>query len=462
MSVGRAPVERDNPFLTRPVGRVFLSNALPMAIVMSMGGLLNLVDGIFVGRFVGVDGLAAVSAAFPVVMLLNALSVLVGGGMSSLFARHMGAGDQDEAGAIFASAHGLALLASAGLILAALLLGPWVVSALAAGDPVVARHTQSYLLIMVLGAPLQLVLGLHSDALRNEGRAGRIALLSVLVNLLNIAANYIAIVVMDLGVAGSALGTVAAQALGLGLVLGLRGRDPAALPLEVLRRNPWRGGWQSILALGMPLSLSFIGISLVASTVLLALAGSEDDYAIHAAAYGAVLRLLGLAYLPQMAIALATQSITGNNVGAGRMDRARAALRLALGCAFLLCIGVTCLGFFAGSALGALFSEDPRVIGATAAILRPVTALYAFTGPILVLAMHYQAMGSPGRAAALTLLKPWVLVPALVLSFSLAFGTENLWLAFPTADVVMLGVVLLILSRRPPVPAAPLSKAAAK
>lgn len=85
MSVRRtinAPLaEGVNPFLTQPIGRVFLSNAVPMAVVMSTGGLLNVVDGIFVGRFVGADALAAISLAFPVVMVLTALTTLVGGGM---------------------------------------------------------------------------------------------------------------------------------------------------------------------------------------------------------------------------------------------------------------------------------------------------------------------------------------------------------------------------------------------
>lgn len=63
MSVRHA-VPQDNPFLTAPIGRLFLSNALPMAVVMSMGGILNVVDGVFVGRFIGAEALAAVSLAF--------------------------------------------------------------------------------------------------------------------------------------------------------------------------------------------------------------------------------------------------------------------------------------------------------------------------------------------------------------------------------------------------------------
>ena len=114
MSMGHA-AQQTNPFLTAPVGRLFLSNAVPMAVVMSMGGILAVVDGIFVGHFIGSDALAAVSLAFPVVMVLPALTTLAGGGMSSLMARHLGAGERATAGRVFAGAHGLVLAISVAL-----------------------------------------------------------------------------------------------------------------------------------------------------------------------------------------------------------------------------------------------------------------------------------------------------------------------------------------------------------
>jgi len=447
MSVGPAPYTIENRFLTRPVGRLFLSNAFPMAVVMSTGGLLNVIDGIFVGRFVGAQALAAVSLAFPVVMLLTALTTLGGSGMSSLFARHLGAGARREAGAAFAGAHGLALAISAVLVAGALTLGPAVLSALAAGNTAVAGPARGYLLILILGAPVQFALGLHADALRNEGRAGHIAVLSVLVNLLNIGANYVAIVLLGLGVAGSAIGTVGAQALGLALLLAVRARDRDLLPLRVLLHSSWLSGWWRILSLGLHLSLNFIGMALVASTVLLVIGTTATDHATFIAAYGVVTRVLGLAFLPQMAIALTTQSITGNNAGAGRMDRARAALRLALCSAGLWCLGVALAGAFAARPLGALFSNDQQVIAAVAMILRPMTALHVVTGPILVLAMHFQAMGHPLRTAALTLIKPWLLTPALLVALNAVSGINGLWFAFPIADAALLVLALTLVFR---------------
>ena len=343
-----------------------------------------------------------------------------------------------------AAAHGLALLISVGLVLPGLGLGASLVDIMAAGDSVVAGLARDYMLVMLLGTPVQLALGLHADALRNEGSAGLIAILSVLVNLFNIGLNWLAIVVLNLGIAGSALGTLAAQAIGLALLIAMRRRRPELLSLSVLRLQGWYGGWRAIVVLGLPLCLSFTGVALVAGTVLLALqmhAGAAFETVI--AAHGVVTRLMGLAFLPQLAIALATQSITGNNVGAGRQDRARAALRLAMATAFFWSLSVVVISMVGGVFICGLFTDDPAVARTGGEILRPMMALYAASGPILVLAMHFQAMGQPGRTAMLTLVKPWILTPALVLILSGALGLQGIWLAFPVADALMLLIVAL-------------------
>ncbi|PIE12168.1 MAG: MATE family efflux transporter [Rhodobacterales bacterium] len=415
-----------------------------MAVVMSTGGLLNVVDGIFVGRFVGADALAAISLAFPIVMVLTALTTLVGGGMASLFTRHLGATNREAAGAVFAGAHGLVLAVSACLAVGAYAFGDMALAWLSTGNRDVAGLARDYLAILLLGAPIQFALGLHGDALRSEGKAGVIALLSVLVNFFNIAANYVAIVVFDLGIAGSAIGTVAAQALGFGLALMVRGRSPSLLPLRLILSTSWLRHWRQILGLGLPLCLSFVGMALVSTIVLRAIGTQSADPATDVAGYGVVTRILGFAFLPQLAFALTVQTITGTNVGAGLPDRALAALKLGMGCAFLWCLGVTLAGVVAGEAIGALFSDDLAVAQATGRIMTIITLLYAANGPILVLAMHFQAMGHPVRTAVLTLAKPWLLTPALIAALSARFGADGIWAAFPCADAVLLALALTI------------------
>lgn len=436
-------VRQDNPFLHRPIGRLLLVNALPMAVVLSMGGVLNLVDGVLVGRLIGPQALAAVSLAFPVFMLISALSTLVGSGMSSLLSRALGAGDLIAAADVFAGAHGLALVLSIGLIALTFATGPALLQTMAAGNPEVAALAGDYLFVLLLGLPVQMLLAVHADALRSEGQAAAIAMLSILVNLANIGANWLGIAVLGLGIAGSALGTVAAQLLGLILLVGLRGAGRARLPLSVLGRASWFAGWRHIVILGLPVSLSLLGIAFGATVVMLALrAQAGTGYDIWIAAYGAVTRILGFAFLPQMAIALASQSISGNNAGAGLQARAEAGLRMAMAAALIWCLGVTGLGLGFGQELGAWFSTDPEIAQTTARILVPMLLLYAVSGPVLVLGLHLQAMGRAGPPAVLMLVKPWVLTPLLVTILSGAFGLSGIWLAFPIGDAIIAIVAL--------------------
>ena len=194
----------ENRFLTATPERLFIANALPMMLIMVMSGLLTVVDAAFLGRFVGAEALAAVCVVFPIIMITIALSSLVDGGMSSLIARHLGTGNHNDAASDFAQAHGLAMFLSLLLIVAFSVNGDVVIDELSDGQSDIARMAYTYLEIMILATPKQLLLSVHAGAWRNEGHASLIALISVGVTFANIALNYLLIVRLNMGVAGSA------------------------------------------------------------------------------------------------------------------------------------------------------------------------------------------------------------------------------------------------------------------
>ena len=437
----------ENLFLTAAPGRIFAATALPMIVIMVMNGMLGIIDAVFLGRFVGAQAMATVGMAFPVLMLTIALSTLVSGGMSSLLARQLGADERNAAYATFAGAHGLALTI-ASLLIVVFCAGGWGFALnLAGSDGPVAEMVWVFLAITIFATPIQFLLGVHADAWRNEGKAGLMALMSVGVTLINILLNYILVVVLELGVAGSATGTVLAQALGLVLLAGLRPFLGGMMPLGSLRQNRWSCGWRRILALGAPASLGFIGMALSSASVVLALriAGSTD-YATTIAAYGIVTRIFGFAFLPIMAIAMAMQSIVGNNVGARLYTRSDAVLRIAAVTALLYCLAVEVLLLTRGTVVGAAFVADPDVIGEVGRLLRPMAAVYLFSGPVLVLGLYFQAIGQPVRAALLTMVKPLILLPVLVTIAAAMLGADAIWFAYPFADGVAAVIAILVLA----------------
>lgn len=437
-----------NTFTDGPLGATYARTAGPIIFVMGMNGLLSVTDALFLGRYVGPDALAAVTMMFPAYMVIVASATLTGSGMSSVLARHLGRGDGPAARQVFASAHGLAAAISGLLILAFLLVGPAAALATAGGDAALADMGLGYMRILVLAAPLTFLLSVHSDALRNEGRAGFMAAMSLLVSLANIGFNYLLIAGLEMGVAGSAYGTVLAQTLAFAIIAGFRVRGQTALTLQGLFRHNPLSGWGEILSLGAPQSLNFIGIALGTAAVMAALQMTGGDgYGVTVSAYGIVSRLLTFFFLPLLGLSHAMQSITGNCIGAGRADRARNSLRLAICLAFGYCLlAQLVLLVFAGR-IGAGFVEDTAVVAEVGRILPMITAAIFLTGPLMITAMHFQAIGDAGRAALLGLSKPFLFAIPLTFGLALWVGETGVWLAGPVAEVLLLALTLIVLRR---------------
>jgi putative MATE family efflux protein len=454
------PPHKANPYTQGDLGRLYLKTAPPVILVMGMGGLLTVIDAVFLGATLGADALTAVTLTFPLQMLLNGVAMAVSSGLSSLLARHLGAGRTDEARSIFAHAHGLCLALGGGLILLFLAIGLAIelvtggqAGALLAGEPgPIGDWAQTYLTITVLGAPLFFLLSANTEALRDEGRTLAMAGMSLFVSLANIAFNALLILGAGWGVAGSALGTLAAQALALLLILRHRNRVRSALRPErilgLLRGPTLTAGWGSILALGGPRGLNFVGIALVSAAILAAIRlFGGDQLEATVAAYGVVIRVTTFLILPLLGLAQAMQSIVGTNSGAGAWDRADRGLKLGLGLALAYCaLAEGALAVFAAP-IGALFVSDPIVVGEIARILPPMTALFVATGPLILVATYFQAIGEAKRAALLNLAKPYAFSLPLTVLLPRLLGEAGIWLAAPLAEGLLLTLTLVVLLR---------------
>lgn len=435
-----------NSFLEAPLGVTYAKTALPIIFVMGMNGLLAVADALFLGHYVGPEALAAVTLMFPIYMLIVALATLVSSGMSSLLARHLGGNRLTEARAVFAGAHGLALLVGALLIFLFVLFGPLLVNLAAGGAEELAQMGATYLRITVLFSPLLFVLSVNSDTLRNEGRVGFMAGMSLLVSVANIGFNYLLIAVMDMGVAGSAYGTAMAQMLALAIIVAFRMRGETDLRLSVLRHHNLTRDWGRILALGAPQSLSFIGIALGAAAIMAALQLTQSPrFESTVSAYGIITRVLTFGFLPLLGLSHAMQTITGNNYGAGHWQRSNNSLKLAMITAFTYCATVQIVLSVFAQQIAQAFVDDPAVIAEVKRILPVMVTLLCLSGPMMMISSHFQAIGDAGRAALLGLSKPYLFGIPMTFILSNAFGEIGIWAAGPVADAMLLMLTVGVL-----------------
>ncbi|MEM7522815.1 MAG: MATE family efflux transporter [Pseudomonadota bacterium] len=436
-----------NTFTNGPLGVIYLKTALPIIFVMGMNGALSVADALFLGIFVGPEALAAVTLMFPIYMLIVALSTLVSNGMSSLLARHLGAGRMDAAAAVFAGAHGLAILLGACLIGLFFFLGRPMSLLAAGGSDLLAEMGLIYLRITVLFSPLLFVLSVNSDALRNEGRVGFMAAMSLFVSLANIAFNYILIAIFEMGVAGSAYGTVAAQATAFAIILAFRLLGETSLRPGTLLRNSLRRHWGGILALGAPQSLNFLGVALGSAAIIAALQWvGRPGYPDTMSAYGIITRVITFAFLPLLGLSFATQTIVGNNYGAEEWRRSDRSLRIALWIAFGYCALVQAIVMSAPGEIAGAFVDDAVVIAEVERILPVMTSVFFMMGPLMMFATYFQAIGSAGRAAILGLTKTYAFAIPLTFLLPLGFGEMGVWYAGPVAELLLLGLTLLVLT----------------
>jgi putative MATE family efflux protein len=436
----------DNAFTHGPLGVIFARTALPIILVMGMHGLMTVADAIFLGVFVGPDALGAVTLMFPVYMMIVALTSLVTSGMSSLIARHLGGGRFDDARAIFAGAHGLALAISGSLVLLFLAFGRQAALLAAGGSAPLAEMGHTYLTITVLFAPLVFLLSVNSDALRSEGRIGFMAGMSLLASLANIVFNYMLIVHMGLGVAGSAFGTVMASALAFSIVLAFRLRGRTELRSSAVLRYSPMTGWRQILALGAPQSLNFIGIALISAAIIAALQmEATNSYDATVSAYGIITRIMTFVFLPLLGLSHALQVITGNNYGADLWHRSDESLRLGVTIALVYCLGVQIILIGFAHPVALLFVNDGKVASEVARIMPVMLAMFFAAGPLVMIATYFQAIGDAGRAAVLGLAKPYAFATPLIFLLPFAYGEQGIWFAAPVAEIMMLCLAAVVL-----------------
>ena len=186
-----------------PIPRLILRFALPATLGVLANALYNIVDRVFIGHYVGAEGLAAISVVFPIILLVVAFSALIGVGTASQISRDLGAQDQERAeialgNGVTASVFFLALTAP--LLLSNI---PAIVRLCGATERI-APLTETYLKITGPAIPVQFLSMVLIAAMRAEGHPRHAMWAMVLGSLFNVALGWWFIAGLGMGVAGAA------------------------------------------------------------------------------------------------------------------------------------------------------------------------------------------------------------------------------------------------------------------
>src|SRR5687767_7461351 len=350
--------------------------AWPTMLTKVIGGVQGMVDHALVGRFVGFKANAAIGVSWQIFLVVIVFISSLFTGMSVLVARFAGAGDEEKVDRTvyqaFLTAIGIAVLimAPAGYVLSPYLLE------LVNAAPAVKTEALPFLRVMFLFSSGMLVFFMLSGALRSAGDARTPMVLGVVMTLLNVVLNVNLIgglgPIPAFGTTGAAMGTVIAS--GLVAVYGLARLWVGGWVVSFPRHHGFGPDWSIIRALfrfGLPTGIQGIAMN-IGGVFMLAFIGSLAQSAAAQAAFAvSYTQLFSLITWTAVGLMGAAAAVAGQNLGAGKPDRADAAVHLAarFGFAGAAFVGLFFL-VFPRQLLAIFGMHDPTVVEIGVQLLR--------------------------------------------------------------------------------------------
>jgi putative MATE family efflux protein len=381
----------DRSIVEGPLQPAVWKIAWPTMLTNVVGGLQGIVDHVLVGHLIGFTGNAAIGVSWQIILVVIVFISSLFSGMSVLVSRFAGAGDSEKVDRTVYQAFLTATFLSFG-VMAPLgyVLSPWLLDFVNAA-PAVKAEALPFIRIMFMFIGGMMMFFMLGAALRSAGDARTPMMLGIAMTVLNLVLNVILIrglgPIPSFGTKGSAMGTAIAS----GLV--------AIYSLWKL----WCGGWvvrfphghgfgpdwriiRSLFRFGLPTGIQGIAMN-VGGVLMLAFIGSLPQSAAAQAAFAiSYTQLFSLITWTSVGLMGAAAAVAGQNLGAGRPDRADAAVHAAARFGFA---GAALIGFFFLTfprQLLAIFGmTDPAVVEIGVPLLRVLSV----SGLLIAVALTY-------------------------------------------------------------------------
>jgi putative MATE family efflux protein len=416
-----------------PVGSLLLQFSLPAIIGTLVFASTNIVNTIFIGRGVGSVALTAISLSFPIFSVNMAIGMLVGMGGGALVSIRLGEGRKEEAERILGGCFFLfivlgMLVTITGQIFLDTILG--LLGASVESLPV----AKEYMRIILAGVTISYIAMGLNNLMRAEGHP-KLAMNTMLIGaVLNVLFNYIFVIRMNLGVQGAGYATLLSSSASAIWVLYHFFTGSGGIKLKRANMVFDRRLMQPALLIGTAPFLMQLVASLVGVTANRSLAIYGGDKAV--ACMGVIYSVMMLLIFPIIGINQGAQPILGFNYGAGKFDRVRKTLLLAIIAATSISIvGFLSAQLFPDAIFNAFSKGDSELFTIGRNGIRIFFAAFFLVGFQAVSANYFQAVGQPRRAIILNILRQAFLYIPLLIILPKFLNITGVWIAAPFSDV---------------------------
>lgn len=364
-----------------PTGLI-LRFSVPMLIGNLFQQFYNMVDSIVVGKYVGKDALAAVGTCGPPNFFIFSLALGLAAGVSIVISQFYGAKDYEKVRKSFATAIYI-------IIVAAILMG--IIGFVSARSILTLLNTPAdiidqatvYMKISCLGFIGVACYNGMASVLRALGDSITPLIFLMVASVLNVILDLVFVINLQMGVPGVAIATIISQivcAIGC-ITFALIKVNILRMPLKQVR--PSKDIFKKCIKLGLPVAIQNSFISL--STMMLQGVINSYGETVMAAATAAA-RVEQLILQPGMSIGVAVSTFTGQNIGAGKIDRVKKGFWSASKIIIIFSLFMLPCIYFGGYSIMNLFTnaKDAEVARIGVEAMRVTCFFYSFVGMIFV------------------------------------------------------------------------------
>ena len=437
---------RENKMGVMPVGKLLMSMSLPIMVSMLIQALYNIVDSMFVAR-ISEDALTAVSLAFPIQNLMIAVATGTGVGMNSLLSKALGAKDFDRSNRAATNGLFVLVLSCVPFMLFGGLLTDWFMRTQTDIESIIL-HGDSYLRVVCLVSVGSFGAIAVERLLQATGKTVYSMITQAVGAVVNIALDPVLIFGLcglpAMGVTGAAVATVISQCVSfvLGIVFNVCCNREISLSYRGFRPNGHIIG--RIYAVGVPsILMASIGsvMTFFMNRILIAFSSTAT------AVLGVYFKLQSFIFMPIFGLNNGLVPIVSYNYGAKKKKRMMRSIKLAI----LTALCIMAAGFLAfeliPDQLMGLYNASEHMLSIGEPALRIIGIHFLIAGYCIVAGSVFQALGNALPSLITSLARQLVVLLPVAWLLAQTGNVNNVWWAFPIAEVMSAAMTTLFFVR---------------
>lgn len=371
--------------------KIFIWFSIPLLIGNIFQQLYSMVDTIIVGRFVGVDALAAVGSTGSMFFLVNGMVIGLTSGFSVLVSQKFGAKNETEIRKSVASNITLTLISAIIITVIALIVKRQLLDLMNTPKNIF-KDANTYITIIYIGISTQIAYNMAAGILRALGDSKTPLYFLIISSIINIILDLVFIVKFKLGVAGAAYATNISQGLSAMLCLIYSYRKYQVLRLKKEDFKVEKDYYKTHLKIAIPMGLQFS----VTGVGIIIVQGAVNVFGSNViASYTAASKVLQLVMQPLISFGVTIATYAGQNLGAKRFDRIKKGVKVMNNISIITSLIAGAILVLFSKYFVMLFIENPsaEIIGYTQEVLNYSAVFMIFLGFIFVYRNVLQGMG---------------------------------------------------------------------